>query len=163
MGTLRRGEGGLARFHRSAAEAFVAGAAVTWESGLPRRRRPLDRPARVRLPGGSATGWTPHESTAAHPAARGGTGTADHPLLDAVIDLTDDAEHGALAATGRLSVERHPWLAAHAVHGAVLVPAAVPLELACGRPTAPAATSSTNSPWRRRWCCPGRASARSAC
>ncbi|MCQ4212548.1 type I polyketide synthase, partial [Streptomyces longispororuber] len=130
MGTLRRGEGGLARFHRSAAEAFVAGAPVTWEAAFPGvDGRWIDLPTYA-FQGQRHWLDAPHESTAAHPAAGGVTGTADHPLLDAVIDLTDDAERGALAATGRLSVERHPWLAAHAVHGAVLVPAAVPLELA---------------------------------
>ncbi|NEB80175.1 SDR family NAD(P)-dependent oxidoreductase, partial [Streptomyces sp. SID14478] len=122
MGTLRRGEGGLARWYRSAAEAFVAGVPVSWETAfadrdggwveLPtyafqRQRYWLDAPA---------------ETTAAS--------TSDHPLLDAVIDLPDDGEHGGLAGSGRLSLERHPWLAEHVVHGAVLVPASALLELA---------------------------------
>ncbi|MDI2127094.1 type I polyketide synthase [Yinghuangia seranimata] len=34
-GSLRRGDGGLARLYRSAAEAFVAGAAVSWEAAFP--------------------------------------------------------------------------------------------------------------------------------
>ncbi|KIF01568.1 hypothetical protein PL81_34850, partial [Streptomyces sp. RSD-27] len=51
-------------------------------------------------------------------------------LLDAVVDLPAGAGTGGLAAGGRLSLERHPWLAGHVVHGAVLVPAAVLLELA---------------------------------
>ncbi|MFF9061856.1 SDR family NAD(P)-dependent oxidoreductase [Streptomyces sp. NPDC014882] len=37
VGSLRRGDGGLARFHRSVAEAFVAGVAVSWEAALPPR------------------------------------------------------------------------------------------------------------------------------
>ncbi|WP_234353017.1 type I polyketide synthase [Streptomyces sp. NRRL B-1140] len=121
-GTLRRDEGGLARFHRSAAEAFTAGVAVSWEAAFPggggrfvdlptyafqRRRHWMDTPA---------------ETTAAS--------TSDHPLLDAVIDLPDGAEHGGIVGSGRLSPERHPWLADHVVHGAVLVPAAVLAELA---------------------------------
>ena len=121
-GTLRRTEGGLARFHRSAAEAFTAGAAVAWEAAFPGDGgRFVDLPTyafqRQRY-------WmnTPAETTAAS--------TSDHPLLDAVIDLPDDGEHGGIVGSGRLSPERHPWLADHVVHGAVLVPAAVPAELA---------------------------------
>ncbi|NEA96507.1 SDR family NAD(P)-dependent oxidoreductase [Actinospica acidiphila] len=121
-GTLRRTEGGLARFHRSAAEAFTAGVAVSWEAAFPGTGgRFVDLPTyafqRQRY-------WmdAPAETTAA--------GTSDHPLLDAVIDLPDDAEHGGIVGSGCLSAERHPWLADHVVHGAVLVPAAVPAELA---------------------------------
>ncbi|HEV2372350.1 MAG TPA: acyltransferase domain-containing protein [Streptosporangiaceae bacterium] len=35
VGSLRRGEGGLARLYRWAAEAFVAGVAVSWEAAFP--------------------------------------------------------------------------------------------------------------------------------
>ncbi|WP_231156522.1 type I polyketide synthase [Streptomyces sp. CNZ748] len=121
-GTLRRDEGGLARFHRSAAEAFTAGVAVSWEAAFPGTGgRFVDLPTyafqRQRY-------WmtAPAETTAA--------GTSDHPLLDAVIDLPDDAEHGGIVGSGRLSAERHPWLADHVVHGTAVVPAAVPAELA---------------------------------
>ncbi|RPF24839.1 type I polyketide synthase [Streptomyces sp. TLI_185] len=122
VGTLRRGEGGLARFWQSAAEAFRAGVAVSWEAAFPGwEGRWVELPTyafqRQRY-------WlnTPNETTTAS--------TSDHPLLDAVIDLPDDAERGAVAGRGRLSLERHPWLADHVVHGAVLVPAAVLAELA---------------------------------
>nr|WP_199827016.1 type I polyketide synthase [Streptomyces sp. WM6378] len=122
VGTLRRGEGGLARFYRSAAEAFVAGVEVRWQTALPA----LEGPA-VELPTYAFQRqryWlnTPHETT--------GESTSDHPLLDAVIDLPDDGETGGVVGSGRLSIERHPWLADHVVHGAVLVPAAVLLEMA---------------------------------
>ncbi|MBQ1099153.1 SDR family NAD(P)-dependent oxidoreductase [Streptomyces sp. b94] len=121
-GTLRRDEGGLARFHRSAAEAFTAGVAVSLEAAFPGTGgRFVDLPTyafqRQRY-------WmdAPAETSAAS--------TSDHPLLDAVIDLPDDAEHGGIVGSGRLSPERHPWLADHVVHGAVLVPSAVLAELA---------------------------------
>ncbi|MET9608854.1 SDR family NAD(P)-dependent oxidoreductase [Streptomyces sp. NPDC006512] len=122
VGTLRRGEGGLTRFHRSAAEAFVAGAEVAWETAFPEGDRPW-----VELPTYAFQRqryWlnTPHETTT-------GT-TSDHPLLDAAIDLPDDGDGGGVVGSGRLSLETHPWLADHVVHGAVLVPAAVLLELA---------------------------------
>ncbi|MET9496624.1 SDR family NAD(P)-dependent oxidoreductase [Streptomyces sp. NPDC006552] len=122
VGTLRRGEGGLARWYRSAAEAFVAGAEVAWEPAFGTRTgQPAELPTyafqRQRY-------WldAPRETSAA--------GTSDHPLLDAVIELPGDAERGAVAGSGRLSLERHPWLAGHVVHGAVLVPGTVLLELA---------------------------------
>ncbi|OIK05264.1 type I polyketide synthase [Streptomyces monashensis] len=125
VGTLRRGEGGLARLHRSAAELFVAGAAVSWEAALPDRHGPW-----VELPTYAFQRqryWlnAPDETTT--------RSTSDHPLLDAVIDLPEDPdamEHGAWAGSGRWSLERHPWLAGHTVHGAALVPATVLLEIA---------------------------------
>ncbi|MEV6087760.1 SDR family NAD(P)-dependent oxidoreductase [Streptomyces parvulus] len=123
VGSLRRDEGGLARLYRSVAEAFVAGTAVDW---------------RTASPGGGPGRWaelptyafqrqrywlnTPQETT--HGA------TSDHPLLDAVVDLPGDAGHGGVVGGGRLSLERHPWLAEHVVHGTHLVPATVPAELA---------------------------------
>ncbi|MEV0414707.1 SDR family NAD(P)-dependent oxidoreductase [Streptomyces sp. NPDC050448] len=122
VGSLRRDEGGFARLYQSAAEAFVAGVAVSWEAAFPGwDGRWADLPTyafqRQRY-------WlnTPNETTT--------QSTSDHPLLDAVIDLPDDAEHGGVVGGGRLSLERHPWLADHVVHGAVLVPATVLAELA---------------------------------
>ncbi|MCP9994608.1 type I polyketide synthase [Streptomyces werraensis] len=122
VGSLRRDEGGLARLYRSAAEAFVAGAEVAWRAAFPGRdgrwaELPTYAFQRRRY-------WlnTPREST--H-----GT-TSDHPLLEAVVDLPADGASGGVAGRGRLSLERHPWLAEHVVHGAHLVPATVPVELA---------------------------------
>ncbi|MFJ7968297.1 SDR family NAD(P)-dependent oxidoreductase [Streptomyces sp. NPDC096324] len=123
VGSLRRDEGGLARLYRSAAEAFVLGLAVSWDTAFddadgPQAELPTYAFQRRRY-------WlnTPAETTAAS--------TCDHPLLDAVIDLPDDdGGRGTVVGSGRLSLERHPWLADHLVHGAVLVPWAVPAELA---------------------------------
>ncbi|GAA2525398.1 type I polyketide synthase [Winogradskya humida] len=56
-----------------------------------------------------------------------GLGAAGHPLLGAVID-TADSDWQLL--TGRLSLESHPWLADHAIQGAVLVPGTAFVELA---------------------------------
>ncbi|MFJ8589625.1 type I polyketide synthase, partial [Streptomyces sp. NPDC093595] len=77
------------------------------------------------------------------PARRGdaaglGLTPAGHPLLGAMVSLPDD--RGVLW-TGRLSLAEQPWLADHAVFGAVVVPGAVLVELAlqaggrlgCGR------------------------------
>ncbi len=122
VSTLRRDDGGQARFLRSAAEAFVAGVAVSWESALPGRDgRWVDLPTyafqRRRY-------WldTPKETDVESPS--------DHPLLDVVIDLPDDEGRGAVVGSGRLSLQRHPWLAAHVVHGAVLVPGTLMMEMA---------------------------------
>ncbi|TQM77776.1 acyl transferase domain-containing protein [Saccharothrix saharensis] len=52
--------------------------------------------------------------------------TGDHPLLTTVIDLPD----GGAALSGKVSPSTHPWLADHAVRGAVLLPGTVFLELA---------------------------------
>ncbi|MFG1761661.1 SDR family NAD(P)-dependent oxidoreductase, partial [Micromonospora echinofusca] len=43
----------------------------------------------------------------------------DHPLLSAAVPVADDQ---TVVLTGRLSVRTHPWLADHAVGGAVIVP-----------------------------------------
>ncbi|MEU0437441.1 type I polyketide synthase, partial [Streptomyces sp. NPDC006290] len=56
-----------------------------------------------------------------------GLRAADHPLLGASVALAD-AE--GLLLTGRLSLETHPWLADHAVAGAVLLPGTAFVELA---------------------------------
>ncbi|MGC5562272.1 SDR family NAD(P)-dependent oxidoreductase [Streptomyces sp. FR-108] len=122
VGSLRRGDGGLARLYRWAAQAFVAGVAVSWEAAFPGRQgRWVDLPTyafqRQRF-------WldAPAESTA--------RSTSDHPLLDTVIELPADGPHGAVVGSGRLSPRRHPWLAGHMVHGAVTVPETVVMELA---------------------------------
>ncbi|WP_190127195.1 type I polyketide synthase, partial [Streptomyces inusitatus] len=56
-----------------------------------------------------------------------GLRSADHPLLGASIALADA---DGLLLTGRLSLDTHPWLADHAVAGAVLLPGTAFVELA---------------------------------
>ncbi|SEF53033.1 Acyl transferase domain-containing protein [Actinacidiphila yanglinensis] len=122
VGTLRRGDGGLARLYRSAAEVFVAGVDVSWRAAFPDQGGPW-----VELP---TYAFQRQRYWLNTPQEGGVAGMSDHPLLDVVIDLPDDGEHGGVVAGGRLSLERHPWLADHVVHGAVLVPAAVLMEMA---------------------------------
>ncbi|MFC9328320.1 SDR family NAD(P)-dependent oxidoreductase [Kitasatospora sp. NPDC057015] len=57
---------------------------------------------------------------------RAGLASADHPLLDAGVELAGGA--GAVF-TGRISLDEHPWLADHAVHGVPLLPATAFLEM----------------------------------
>ncbi|MGY0055362.1 type I polyketide synthase [Streptomyces sp. LZ34] len=56
-----------------------------------------------------------------------GLGAPEHPLLGAAVELADV---GGLLFTGRLSLRSHPWLADHAIGGAVLFPGTGFLELA---------------------------------
>ncbi|WP_193475515.1 type I polyketide synthase, partial [Streptomyces griseomycini] len=56
-----------------------------------------------------------------------GLGSADHPLLGAVLDPADS---DGQVLTGRLSLESHPWLVDHAIQGVVLLPGTAFVELA---------------------------------
>ncbi|MEV0944253.1 SDR family NAD(P)-dependent oxidoreductase [Micromonospora wenchangensis] len=58
-------------------------------------------------------------TTAATDVASVGLGTAGHPLWGASVSM---AESGEVLFTGRFSVDAQPWLADHAVSGAVLLP-----------------------------------------
>jgi acyl transferase domain-containing protein/acyl carrier protein len=125
LGSLRRDDGGPARFTTSLAEAWVHGVEVDWAAMLggsasddelvelpayafQRRRYWLDV-----TPGGDV--------------ASVGQASAIHPLLGAAIALADD---GGWLFTGRLSLETHPWLSDHAVMGTVVLPGTAFLELA---------------------------------
>ncbi|MER5267030.1 type I polyketide synthase [Actinosynnema sp. NPDC002837] len=52
---------------------------------------------------------------------------SEHPLLGAVIESPDSER---VVLTGRLGVDRQPWLADHEVHGTVLLPGTAFVELA---------------------------------
>ncbi|MFE9882817.1 SDR family NAD(P)-dependent oxidoreductase [Streptomyces sp. NPDC005784] len=59
--------------------------------------------------------------------ASAGLAATDHPLLGAAVELPDSDGH---VFTARLSLTTHPWLADHAVAGAVLLPGTAFVELA---------------------------------
>ncbi|WP_455712995.1 SDR family NAD(P)-dependent oxidoreductase, partial [Streptomyces phaeochromogenes] len=69
--------------------------------------------------------WLEPASSDALDAA--GLAPADHPLVGAQVN---SPESGGLSLTGRLSVDRLPWLADHVVHGQVIVPGTAFVELA---------------------------------
>ncbi|KAA5835098.1 SDR family NAD(P)-dependent oxidoreductase [Saccharopolyspora hirsuta] len=123
-GTLRREEGGLRRFATSLAEAFVRGVEVDWTplfDGL--------APQRAELPGYAFQHqryWLESAPPTAGDVAATGLDVVDHPLLGAAVRAADSDE---VVLTSRLSLRTHPWLAHHAVVGAVLVPGAALLEL----------------------------------
>ncbi|MFF2658348.1 type I polyketide synthase [Kitasatospora sp. NPDC058032] len=124
LDTLRRGAGGLRRLQLALAEAHVRGLRVDWErlfagTGAQRVDLPTYAFQRRRY-------WLDAVPADRDQAATGQS-AADHPLLGAVVELPDDA--GTLF-TGRLSSATHPWLADHAVAGAVILPGAALVELA---------------------------------
>ncbi|MFI9815518.1 type I polyketide synthase [Saccharothrix variisporea] len=120
VGSLRRDEGGLARFQLSVGEAHTHGVKVRWPHGDARK---------VRLPGYpfQHERFWPEAGAVVADAAGLGLSAADHPLLGAAVAVADT---DGLLFTGRLSVGTHPWLADHAVGGQVLVPGTAFVELA---------------------------------
>ncbi|MEU9143436.1 SDR family NAD(P)-dependent oxidoreductase [Streptomyces sp. NPDC048349] len=122
-GSLRREDGGLRRLLASMAELYVRGVALDWSGVLPRTAARVDLPTYAfdhrhywLQPGESATD-----------AASLGLAGADHPLLGAAVQLP---QSDGLVFTSRLSLRTHPWLADHAIGGAVTVPGAVYVDLA---------------------------------
>ncbi|WP_225798315.1 polyketide synthase dehydratase domain-containing protein, partial [Streptomyces aculeolatus] len=123
--TLRRDEGGMARFLTSAAQVHVHGVDLDWDTvftGTSRRRVDLPTYAfqreRFWLDAGRSRG--------AGDVRELGLSAADHPLLGAAVEVADSDEW---LMTGRLSLSTHPWLADHAVHGTVLVPGTALVEM----------------------------------
>ncbi|WP_327365147.1 type I polyketide synthase [Streptomyces sp. NBC_01217] len=136
IGSLRRDDGGLDRFHASVAEAFTHGVPVDWTAMFG-----ADRPRRLDLPTYAFQRrryWPEVPRTTAGDLASVGVRPAGHPLLGAVVATADP--DGALL-TGHLSVRSHPWLADHTVAGTILLPGTALVELAiragdevgCGR------------------------------
>ncbi|BCB89368.1 hypothetical protein Psuf_066810 [Phytohabitans suffuscus] len=118
IGSLRRDEGGMARFLASLGEAWTHGVAVDWSAAYDRAAARL-----VPLPTYPFEGeryWL----LAPPPALPGGL---EHPLLSAATPI---AGTGGLLLTGRLARQTHPWLADHAVAGTVLLPGTAFVELA---------------------------------
>ncbi|WP_194911814.1 type I polyketide synthase [Catenulispora rubra] len=122
VGSLRRDDGGLARFVASLAQAWVNGVDLDWAKLIPGGEQvPLPTYAfdRQRF-------WRGQAPTAADPAALG-VQASTHPLLGAAVELADS---DSLVLTGRLSAGTRPWLADHGVTGARLLPATGFAELA---------------------------------
>ncbi|WP_459250859.1 SDR family NAD(P)-dependent oxidoreductase [Streptomyces youssoufiensis] len=124
--TLRRDQGGPAQLVRAVAQAFTAGVAVDWTRWFATDPTPrvVNLPTyafqreRYWLDGDTGRGTNPTDL---------GLTTADHPLLGAAMELADGSTH---VLTGRVTAHAHPWLAEHAVAGAVLVPGAALAEWA---------------------------------
>ncbi|MEV0324806.1 type I polyketide synthase, partial [Streptomyces sp. NPDC050659] len=132
-GSLRRKEGGLARFLLSAAQLHVAGVELDWTPFFAGRGTggALDRPRRVELPTYAFQRqryWLESAAGAgAGDVAAAGLDRANHPLLGAAVALADS---GGVVLTGRLSVQAQPWLADHLVLGNILTSGTTLVELA---------------------------------
>ncbi|MFI0748629.1 SDR family NAD(P)-dependent oxidoreductase, partial [Streptomyces sp. NPDC021224] len=122
VGTLRREEGGRDQLLRHAAELFTAGVDVDWSSWVAGGRL-VDLPtyAFERRRFWLSAGRSPVD------AAGLGLDPAGHPLLHAAVPL---ASQDGWVLTGQLSLQDHPWLSDHAVHGTVILPGTAFVELA---------------------------------
>ncbi|MFC7535636.1 SDR family NAD(P)-dependent oxidoreductase, partial [Actinoplanes sp. GCM10030250] len=128
VGALRRGEGGLDRFHRSLGHAFVHGAPVDWPVG----GEPADLPTYAFQ---REHYWLRGQAGTPSPAGLG-LAEAGHPLLAAMVELAAD---GTVVYTGTIPAagDRPAWIADHGVLGKVLLPGTAFVELAlyAGRST----------------------------
>ncbi|MEV3875261.1 SDR family NAD(P)-dependent oxidoreductase, partial [Streptomyces sp. NPDC049906] len=135
VGSLRRHEGGMSRFHLSLGEAWTRGVDVDWRATFA-----PDDPSWVDLPTYpfQRRSYWPRPDAGGSDVASAGLDGVDHPLLSAAIGLAD--ADGTLL-TGRIGLDTHPWLADHTAGGAVLLPGTALVELAvragdqvgCGR------------------------------
>nr|WP_323183774.1 SDR family NAD(P)-dependent oxidoreductase [Streptomyces canus] len=124
LGTLRRGEGGLSRFHTSLAQAHVHGVSLDWGrayEGTAATRVPLPT-----YPFERQRYWLIAPDSVPADLSAAGLAGAAHPLLRAEVPLAD----GGTVYTGRLSAASHPWIAEHTVRGRVLLPGTALLEMA---------------------------------
>ncbi|WP_308190706.1 type I polyketide synthase [Streptomyces sp. HPF1205] len=127
VATLRRGQGGPARFAEAAARAFTHGARVDWTAFLPAGTAagPREAAGLPTYPFQHQDHW--HTPAAAGDASGLGLVPAGHPLLHAAVPLAGD---GGVVLTGVLSTRTHPWLADHAASGTALLPGTAFVELA---------------------------------
>ncbi len=124
-GTLRREQGGLGRFLLSLGEVWVRGVDVDWGAVFGGSGA-----GRVGLPGYAFQReryWLDSGVLGVGDVASAGLVEAGHPLLGAAVGLAGD---GGLLFTGRLGLDRYPWLADHMVMGVVLLPGTAFVELA---------------------------------
>ncbi|WP_449343949.1 type I polyketide synthase, partial [Streptomyces pilosus] len=125
LATQRRDRAETDHLLTALGELYTRGVTVDWEAFFAGRgARTVDLPTyafqrqRYWLGSGAAGGAD---------VEMAGLEVAGHPLLGAVVDLPVS---GGVVLTGRLSREGQPWLADHAVLGAVLLPGTAFVELA---------------------------------
>jgi acyl transferase domain-containing protein/acyl carrier protein len=122
VGSLRRDDRGMDGVIRNLGRAFVCGlpvdgAALFDGAGARRVELPTYRFQNRKF-------WLGNGSATADLASHG-LGATGHPLLGAAITLAD----GGVVLSGTLSTLSHPWLADHGVHGLVVVPGAVLVDM----------------------------------
>ena len=124
-GTIRRDEGGLARFLASVAEAHVRGQQVDWRAALGERSAvhvPLPT-----YPFQRQRYWLTRARRSGTDVAAAGLRTSAHPLVGTRLDV---AGRDSFVLTGRVGLGEAPWLADHAVLDSPLFPAAAFAEIA---------------------------------
>ncbi len=129
-GSLRRGEGGPARFLTSAAEAWVHGVAVDWTPAFPGPAAPGPEtpvPDLPTYPFQRRRFWLDPAVAGPADASALGLRPAGHPLLGAALSTAED---GTLLLTGRLAARSQPWLADHTVLDRTVLPGTALVELA---------------------------------
>ncbi|MER7336162.1 SDR family NAD(P)-dependent oxidoreductase, partial [Micromonospora sp. NPDC000119] len=125
LATQRRDRAGGQALLHAMAELHVNGVPVTWTQWYAGTD-----PRQVDLPTYAFQHeryWLGIGRARAGDVTGAGLGAAGHPLLGAAVTV---AGEDMVVLTGRLSVATHPWLADHAVSGAVVVPGTALVELA---------------------------------
>jgi type I polyketide synthase AVES len=106
------------------------GSAVDWPAligATPQRARHLDLPT---YPFDRRRYWLDADTSLPGDVSAAGLTAAGHPLLGSAVPLAGSPQSQECLLTGRISLRTHPWLADHAVFGAVLLPGTAILELA---------------------------------
>nr|WP_050487151.1 SDR family NAD(P)-dependent oxidoreductase [Streptomyces sp. CNS654] len=125
LGSLRREEGGPARFLTSLTTAYVHGAGLDWSAlfaGRDARRADLPTYAFQ-----NRRYWLPIRTGGTGDAASIGLGATDHPMLAAAVTLADTDSH---LFTGQLSAQTQRWTADHVVMETILLPGTGFVEMA---------------------------------
>ncbi|WP_320781508.1 SDR family NAD(P)-dependent oxidoreductase [Streptomyces sp. CRN 30] len=128
----------VAALLRAVGALWTGGADVDWRALLPAVPAGQDLPT---YPFERQRFWPRVSPRRAGDVSGAGLAGLDHPLLGAAVSVADGSSAGGSVLTGRLSLTTHPWLADHAVVGAVLLPGTAFVELAlragqsvgCGR------------------------------
>ncbi|MFD3613624.1 SDR family NAD(P)-dependent oxidoreductase, partial [Streptomyces atroolivaceus] len=128
----------VATLLRAVGALWAGGADVDWRALLPSVPAGQDLPT---YPFERQRFWPRVSPRRAGDVSGAGLAGLDHPLLGAAVSVADGSSAGGSVLTGRLSLATHPWLADHAVGGAVLLPGTAFVELAlragqnvgCGR------------------------------
>ncbi|MEU9508925.1 type I polyketide synthase [Micromonospora sp. NPDC048170] len=115
LGSLRRGDDDPTRLLTNLATAYAIGLPVDLTTVLAGAGT-VDLPTYAFDRGRF---WLEASAHRVRDVSSAGLQDAGHPLLSAAVPVADDR---TVVLTGRLSVRTHPWLADHAVGGAVIVP-----------------------------------------
>ncbi|MGW0281456.1 SDR family NAD(P)-dependent oxidoreductase, partial [Streptomyces sp. NPDC003006] len=117
----------VAALLRAVGTLWTRGVDVDWRALLPAVPACPDLPT---YPFERRRFWPRSSPRRAGDVTAAGLTGLDHPLLGAAVSVADGGPAGGSVLTGRLSLTTHPWLADHAVVGAVLLPGTAFVELA---------------------------------